>query len=204
MKVATTELYPKGMTSRAAQREQTRARIIEGAIEAFAEHGFNGSSTRDNATRSDTSQGLVSYHFETKLDLWRAAADRIFADVADSVSGTIDGDNPPPEVVREAIRAFVRVNARRPELFHFMSDAGRHDNERLQYLIETHLPRFLTLVASVGHDDVDSAHLYYALAGASSLLFGVAAECRALTGVDPRDPVVIERHADYVARLFVP
>ncbi|MEO0493476.1 MAG: hypothetical protein AAF081_08670 [Actinomycetota bacterium] len=44
----------------------------------------------------------------------------------------------------------------------------------------------------------------YALAGASSLIFGVTPECRGLTGIDPGADDVVERHADYVARLFVP
>ena len=54
-----------------------------------------------------------------------------------------------------AVRAFVHLNARRPELIHFMTDAGRHDDDRMRYL------------------------------------------------VDPAAADVAERHAQYVATLFV-
>ena len=109
-----------------------------------------------------------------------------------------------PKVARQAIRAFVRRNARRPELYHFMADTGRSDNDRLAYLVEHHLPEWLGHVGRLAEGDLDAAHIYYALAGASSLLFGVASEVRSLTGIDPSDETVIERHADYIANLFVP
>ena len=47
-------------TTRAEQREQTRLRIVGAAVEAFAEHGFDGSGTRDIAGRAGVTQGLVS------------------------------------------------------------------------------------------------------------------------------------------------
>lgn len=202
--MATTDAGAERRTTRAEQREQTRARIIDAAIEAFAEHGYSGSSTRDIAARAETSQGLVSYHFETKAELWRAAADHLFGDVADSLRPAAGRRAAGAEATREAIRGFVRLNARRPALVHFMVDAGRHDDERMRYLVDTHLSQRFAAVARLSTGDVDPAHLYYALAGASSLLFGVAAECRALTGIDPSDDDVVERHAHFVARLFVP
>ncbi len=45
-------------------------------------------------------------------------------------------------------------------------------------------------------------HVYYALAGAASLIFTVAPECKALTGVDALASDEIDRHVDLVVRLF--
>jgi hypothetical protein len=42
------------------------------------------------------------------------------------------------------------------------------------------------------------------MAGAASLIFAVAPECRRLTGLDPETEAAIESHADFVARLLVP
>ena len=42
-------------------------------------------------------------------------------------------------------------------------------------------------------------HFHYVLAGAASIMFAVAPECRRLTGVDPDTTEAIERHADFVA-----
>jgi AcrR family transcriptional regulator len=197
---------------RAEQRDETRSRIIEAAIEAFAEHGYRASSTRDIAARAGVTQGLVTYHFESKDALWRAAADRIFGQLVDEVP-----DRPKAasraarrEEVREAIRSYVRFAASQPALFHFMVDAGKHSDERMSWLVETHLAhRFAGIarfagVAFPGSGPKLAPHVYYALAGAASLIFAVAPECGVLAGVDPMSRAAIERHADLIARLFVP
>ena len=104
----------------------------------------------------------------------------------------------------------MRFAAEHPELFHFMVDAGRHDDDRMRWLVETHLdarssPGSAAAAASARRRDRKLApHAYYALAGAASLIFAVAPECTALTGTDPRDPASVKRHADLIADLFAP
>lgn len=194
--------------SRAEQRDATRQRIVEAAIETFAEHGFGASSTRDIATRAGVTQGLLTYHFASKDELWRAAADQVFGGlVAALPMRTSHGDGTAPDV-RTAIRTYVRFSAEHPELFHFMVDSGRHDDERMRWLVETHLAPFFAGLRALGGPARGGArqklapHAYYALAGAASLIFAVAPECTALTGADPRTPASIKRHADLIADLF--
>ncbi|MBK5289030.1 MAG: TetR/AcrR family transcriptional regulator [Acidimicrobiia bacterium] len=198
--------------SRAEQRDATRQRIVDAAITAFADQGFAASSTRDIAARAGVTQGLVTYHFDSKDTLWRAAATQIFG----LLVGTLP-DRPRRAsnaerraAAREQIRAYVRFAAEHPEVFHFMVDAGRHDDDRMRWLVQTCLaPRFSEITAdggigSVAADRAAAPHAYYALLGAGSLIFAVAPECRELTGVDPTRRAAIERHADLMAQLFVP
>ena len=111
---------------------------------------------------------------------------------------------------RDAIAAYVRFSAAHPELFGFMVDAGRTSSARMRWLVETYLePHFarvseLAKIAFPGSSRKLAPHVYYALAGASSLMFAVAPECEALTGLDPSGRAAVERHADLVARLFLP
>lgn len=199
------------------QRDETRRRIVMAAVETFAEHGFGASSTRDIAARAGVTQGLITYHFESKDALWRAAADRIFVDwVAELPAGGATSTRPAPhgpaarEAAREAVAGFVRFSADHPALFHFMVDAGKHSDERMSWLVHTHLePRFapiaqLTSLLFPGAEPALASHLYYALAGAASLIFAVAPECTELTGVNPMSDAAVERHAQLIARLFVP
>lgn len=182
--------------SRAEQREQSRERIIDAAVEEFAAHGFEAAGTRAIAGRAGVTQGLVTYHFASKDELWRAAADRIFGRLNESVAPESTGPD------AGFIRAYVEFSARHPEVFHFMVDAGRHDDARLRWLVDTHLaPRFAALTGS-GLSAIRAAHLYYAVAGAASLMFAVAPECRALTGRDPETTAAVRAHADLLVELF--
>jgi AcrR family transcriptional regulator len=200
------------MTNRAEQREATRERIVDAAVEAFAEKGFRGASTRDIAQRAGTNQGLITYHFRSKDDLWRAAADRIFGQLRSSLTGGLEAatSDDPPERAREMVRGFVRFAAAHPELFRFMVDEGKNSDERMAWLVDVHLkPRFDEFLRSgigpiAGIDASLLPNAYYVMAGAGSLMFAVAPECRRLTGLDPETSSAIERHAEFVAHLLVP
>jgi len=195
------------MVSRAEQREGTRERIVAAALEAFAEKGFRGASTRDIALRAGTNQGLITYHFRSKDELWRAAVDRIFGLLRESLGAQPGGpaSDDPRERDREAIRAYVRFAAAHPELFRLMVDEGKNSDERMAWLVDTHLrPAYQRFMPGTGAGGGMQAHAYYVMAGAGSLIFAVAPECRRLTGLDPETPGAIEAHAEFVARLLVP
>jgi AcrR family transcriptional regulator len=200
------------MASRSQQRAATRERIVEAAAEAFAEKGFRGASTRDIAGLAGANQGLITYHFRTKDELWRAAAGHVFGMLRIRLGERLSAHEPddPRERVREAIREYVRFAAAHPELFRLMVEEGKSAEERMQWLVDTHLKtlyegfvRFGELLGD-GLDPARQPHAYYVLAGAASLIFAVAPECRRLTGLDPETKQAVETHADLVARLLVP
>jgi AcrR family transcriptional regulator len=197
------------MPSRAEQRDRTRNRIVEAAAQCFADRGFRATSTREIAARARTNQGLITYHFRSKLELWKAAVNRIFERLR-APAGPGPAGTDPRERAREAIRRYVRFAAAHPELFRLMVEEGKHTDARMRWLVDTHLrplyAGFERLVAAYdpGLDRTLLPHAYYAMAGAGSLLFAVAPECRRLTGLDPAAAETIEAHADLVARLLVP
>jgi AcrR family transcriptional regulator len=203
---------PRKPRRRSEQREATRERIVEAALEAFAEKGFHGASTRDIAERAGTNQGLITYHFRSKDELWRAAADRIFGRLAERMTeqlGALASEDP-RERAREAIRIYVRFAAAHPELFRLMVDEGKNTERRMRWLVDTHLkPRYEQFMRPRGvrigaFDEALLPHAYYVMAGAGSLIFAVAPECRRLTGLDPETEQAIGNHAELVARLLVP
>jgi TetR/AcrR family transcriptional regulator, regulator of cefoperazone and chloramphenicol sensitivity len=56
--------------------EETRARILDAALELFAASGFEGASTRIIAERADVNLPAIQYYFGSKEGLYRAVVDQ--------------------------------------------------------------------------------------------------------------------------------
>ncbi len=176
----------------------------------FSELGYHGGSTRDVAGRAGLAQGLVTYYFPSKEDLWKAAVDQVFAtirdlDIADAPRALTDD---PREFARTLIAEYVRHAAAHPELFRFLVAEGKSDGERMSWLVDTHLRGFYEVFRALGVsfsvDETRFPHALYAMIGASSLIFAVAPEVGKLTGLDPAAAAAVDRHAQFVSDLFVP
>ena len=213
---------------RQARSERTRERILDAALVEFSTNGFEAASTRAIAARAGVHQPQIHYHFDTKDSLWRAAVDHLFDLLDRSISlrdligagpSEDDGERdhrrrsrrPDARDMLEAlVRRFVHFAAEHPELNRIMVQEDTKDSERLAWIADHHVqPRFdgitaLLAVAAVPHlRDADPLVLYYSLIGAASLLYVNAPEGRRLTGREPTDPAVIERHADALVAMFV-
>jgi len=77
--------------------DETRARILEAAIDAFADRGYDGVSTREIARQAEVTSATVYHHFPSKFslyqDAYRYALDVAFNAYARAVAGrtsTID------------------------------------------------------------------------------------------------------------------
>lgn len=200
------------MTLRQQQREDTRQRIIDAAIVVFSEFGYRAGSTRDIAERAGTNQGLITYHFQSKEELWKAAADHIFSEVrlalAERMRNVVTAD--PRKRARDGIRAYVGFAAAHPELFRMLVDDGKQPDARMSWLVERHVKPLYRVFCDGrrslpgGVEEAELPFAFYTFIGASSLIFAVAPECKELTGVDPLRKKAIEAHADYLARLLIP
>jgi AcrR family transcriptional regulator len=71
--------------------EETRFRILEVAVEAFAESGFHGVATRTIAQRAGVSPSTVYHHFSDKQGLYvktyRHALNHVYAEYARVIDG---------------------------------------------------------------------------------------------------------------------
>lgn len=197
------------MTKKDEQRIEMRDKILEAAIVTYAEMGFAGASTREIAKRADTSQGLLTYHFKNKNELWFAAVDRMFEtfeqEFGENFFASEDGKMPADIDVR--LKRFLEYNSRNPHLLKFVIDSGKELNERSKYLVDNHLrpvfEDFKTQLPKPLQDEL-APHVFYAWLGAATTIFSIPAECEYLTGINPHTPEAIERHADLIVHLFVP
>lgn len=192
-------------------RSDIRELLIESAAVEFGAHGFEGASTRSIATRADAHQPQINYHFESKLDLWRATVDHLFGLLDASMRG-VEAIDDPGQRLAEIIRRLVRFAADHPELNQIMVQEASSPNDRMAWIVERHVrPRFeerrklwnelreTGVAAPIDHDV-----FHYVLVGAASLPYVNAPEGRLLTGKEPTDPERIESHADSLVAMLLP
>lgn len=86
--------------------EQTRTALVHAALSLFGAKGFDGTSTREIATRANANIGSIAYHFGGKDGLRTAVADYIvktIGDIAGAALGRLDASEGRP-LDRQAAR----------------------------------------------------------------------------------------------------
>jgi AcrR family transcriptional regulator len=200
----------KGET-RSAQKERTRARILECALDAFAERGFEGATVRDIAAAAGVNHGLIKYHFEDKDNLWKAAVTFLFERMhAEMETPAEDLRLPPYEQLRSWIRRYVHYCARHPEHARIMVQESIRDSDRLRWAVEKfikpdHDARAMIHEAYVRkgiYPDIPRYSIAYSIVAVCQYLFMLGHEVKLVFGVDPSDPDVIDQHAEAILHMF--
>lgn len=198
---------PGGRRERASA--ELRRRLIEAALVEFANHGFEGASTRAIAQRAGAHQPQINYHFASKDELWKAVLLQLLGELDDEIQVEPGAD---ARTAAEAvIRALVSLAARRPELNRIMIQEATSPSARLDWLVTTQVARRAAQLRTVWDElvvagvaaPVPTELVYHMVVGASALLHANAPEAR-LLGVEPTDPAVVEAHADAMVALFLP
>jgi AcrR family transcriptional regulator len=95
-------------TGTAARSAETRRRLLEAAVEVFAEEGFRNATLQEIARRANANIAATSYHFRNKEGLYAAVFD--YAErhaTAESVPENGDGTASPEERLREHVTSFL-------------------------------------------------------------------------------------------------
>jgi AcrR family transcriptional regulator len=136
------------VTSPAAKPIETRGRprlrsddeILQAALLAFAEYGYDGMSLRTLNSELGLSRGAINQRFGSKEELWYAAVDRGFRALLHDITTDLQRQEPPSDdlgQVRASIRAFLAASVRRPELVRLMNQEGLHATRRLDHIMSS-------------------------------------------------------------------
>jgi len=149
-----------------ATGERTRAEILDAALEAFAEAGFEAMSVRELTRRLGVSHNLVHHHFGSKQDLWRAALDHGVGPTAKELLellGESVGSPDAKQILRVGLERGIELLTRRPAVVRILADESARRGPRLDYLHQRYLgpmvdmlSRFLAESRAHGVRDVDS------------------------------------------------
>lgn len=192
----------------------TQQKLLDAAIDAFSENGFNGTSTREIAERAGVHHPLITYHFKNKDQLWRAAADKVFLNFAKSLAKAFqeNADDCPKARMASMIRAYVYYAKQQPAMHKVLVQEAHFPNERLDWLINTHLkPLFeatFTLIEELQHIGVAPAGnprlLFNMIRLSSGGLLALGNELKASSDIDVESTETLDEIADMIVTVFLP
>lgn len=97
------------MSSEPTTESETRVRLLDAAVEVFAEKGYRDTTVKQICERADANIAAVNYYFDSKDNLYAEAWRRAFrrSQEAHPPDGGISDDAPPEQRLRGRIRALI-------------------------------------------------------------------------------------------------
>ncbi|MEM7280652.1 MAG: helix-turn-helix domain-containing protein [Pseudomonadota bacterium] len=190
--------------------ELTKKKLLQVAIKEFSERGFDAVTVRDIEVQAGVQRNLVSYHFGSKDDIWKAAAVHLLAELADfnDARRELMQDLSAHERVAYTIRSYVRFCAKHPEFNRLMIQEGKQDSWRVRWLADNYIRPGMERLRKRVMEDLDLkskefVHWYYLFVSGGAMLFAMAPEVDALFGVNLDDEEVINRHANMMVDFLL-
>lgn len=168
--------------------DAARRDLLDAALAEFAAKGRAGARVAEIAARAGVSKQLVSHHFGGKDGLYRALLDEWSSEEADFAAAGLP--------LADVVAGYARAAAQHPQLTRlFLREAldGLADQGAGPGPEEVEDLRRRQVAGEVA-PDLDPELLLLVLQAAASALAAFPADARRLTGLDPGDPVLTERH----------
>lgn len=96
-------------------RDALEARIVQAAVEVFAEAGYAGSSLASIAERAGISKQNLLYYFSTKQILYEKVLDQVLDQWLERMNILADPDQDPAQLLRSYIAAKLRFSREQPQ-----------------------------------------------------------------------------------------
>lgn len=134
-----TSQLSSGLPSRGRPRLVDDDAVLDAALAAFAEAGYEGMSMRSLNRTLGLSHATVNQRYGSKESLYDAAIEHGFRGlIADlnAIVGAEDAPNDPLDELRLRFRAFLVASARRPDIGRLMNNEGLHRSRRLDRIFQ--------------------------------------------------------------------
>ena len=207
-----TDEAPKKQGKRALQKQRTRARLLEVALNTFAARGFEGTSVRDVAAEAQVNHGMIKYYFENKDQLWRAAITFLFERMDHELGGKHEEDDGADALTKakNRVRRYVHYCARHPEHARMMVQESIRDNERLRWAVKTFIRPQHEAAATIREQakdqgiwpDIPDSSLAYIIVASAQMPFMLGPEVQHLYGVDMFEERHINAHAEALITIL--
>ena len=99
-------------TTKAAQSEATRGRLLAAARALFAERGYAGVGTEEIVRAAGVTRGALYHQFEDKRALFRAVFEELDAELIGEAAARMVGHDDPLEAMKAACRGWLEACVR--------------------------------------------------------------------------------------------
>ena len=133
-----------GRPRSADQGIPTEIALAKVALQEFAAQGYEGAKIANIAKLAGVVTPAVHYHYQTKLDLWKAAVDYSFKDFDALTESFQSGlqDLDPLSALKVMVRRYTTVAFQNPWRIRILLLEGLRDNERSRWMVKKHLLPF--------------------------------------------------------------
>ena len=210
--MAQTAVAPRGRGRPRAGEEIDLDALLQAALEAFAETGYDGTSVRELSRRLGVSHALLAARFGSKEGLWFAAMEHALAQVERTwreVADSADLDD--LEALRRGVVRQVMFSAAHPQVLRIMSHEGAIDSPRVRFVVDRFVnplrpgvERILTRLVAAGRiRPIPYATLHYLVVVGGGAIFANPVESALLGAPQHPSEADIRAHAEAVADILI-
>lgn len=140
-------------TARKAARDRTRRRIIDAAVDVFAERGFFGARVSAIAEAAAVAEGTLYVHFKSKDDILVAVFREKMAELLTQLSNLVALHDDPETKLMRYVAEHLELVANQPKLMHVMTIELRQSGSFMrQHGLHGPFARYLAKIAGVIED----------------------------------------------------
>jgi AcrR family transcriptional regulator len=182
--------------------EGTRARILQAAVEEFAEHGSAGARVDRIAAKAGANKESIYRYYGSKQELLRRVLDEYLNTRGDEI-----GPDPDDPVGYPA--SLVRSHAQNPALVRLVAWEGLETrgpvDDRSVEQRQVHYDRKLAVIeeaqrAGIIDPELDARHLLFTFLAMADWLYVSPQHARLIFGREA-DVELIEKHAEFLAQV---
>jgi TetR/AcrR family transcriptional regulator len=190
--------------------EQSRAAILQAAIDEFAEHGIAGARTDAIARAARVNKALLYYYFKDKEALYQAVLDHVFSGLRDTVVPILNTDLPPRQKMLRYLGAYFDYIAANPRFPRVVQGewirTGSQQVGRMKRVAQNYFhPIYQKLgdvlregIAKGEFRPIDPMHFVPSMVAVIVFYFSAAPVIKALMKVDPLAPEQIAQRRAFV------
>src|ERR1700687_2839878 len=128
---------PRGRGRPPAGQEIDLDVLLQGALDAFAETGYDGTSVRELSRRLGVSHALLIARFGSKEGLWFAAMEHALAQTEQTWREVADSPALDDlDALRQGVVQQLIFSAAHPQVLRIMSHEGAIDSPRLRFVMD--------------------------------------------------------------------